>query len=50
MTDTQRAIVSSTLLMFALKYGWDQLSEEEKLLARRAQQLQSNLRYMYLYV
>lgn len=50
MTDTQRAIVASTLLMFAQQHGWEELTEEQRVLARLALANQKNLRYMDLYV
>jgi hypothetical protein len=49
MTDTQRAIVASTLYMFAQRYGWDKLDNDEKALARQAEFKQTNPRYMDLY-
>jgi hypothetical protein len=49
MTDTQRAIVASTLYMFAERYGWDKLDHDEKALARLAELKQTNPRYMDLY-
>ena len=50
MTDTQRAIVASTLLMFARKHGWEQLSPVEQDLAYWAKSNQTNSRYMDRYV
>lgn len=50
MTDTQRAIVANTLLMFARKHGWEQLNPDEQELARWAKSKQTNSRYMDLYV
>lgn len=50
MTDTQRAIVASTLLMFARKHGWEHLSPAEQDLAHWAKSKQTSSRYMDLYV
>ena len=50
MTDTQRAIVASALFMFAERYGWDKLSDEEQDLAKLAKSKQTNPRYMDHYV
>lgn len=50
MTDTQRAIVASTLYMFAERYGWDKLNDEQRALAMLAESKQTNPRYMDRYV
>ena len=50
MTDSQRAIVANTLLMFARKHGWEQLSPDEQELAHWAKIRQTHSRYMDLYV
>jgi len=50
MTDSQRAIVANTLLMFAKKHGWKHLNPEQEELARWAESKQTHSRYMDLYV
>lgn len=50
MTEHQEAMVGAALLMFAKKHGWEELTGEERTLARLALANQKNLRYMDLYV
>ena len=43
-------MVGSALLMFAQQHGWEELTADERKLARLALANQTNLRYMDLYV
>lgn len=45
-----RGMVGAALLMFANQHGWEELTAEERVLARLALANQKNVRYMDLYV
>jgi len=50
MTEHREMMVGAALLMFAQQHGWEELTEEQRVLARLALANQKNLRYMDLYV